>query len=109
MASLTLIRKNGKCRIQECCAAGGKNSLKILAITGAGGVFGGILRELPLADAISSITAAGALGLLIPYCSAALLKTAIGAASVAMILSSAMIAPLLPSLGLDSGVGKSLL
>lgn len=108
LASLTLIRKNKNCRIQECCAGGIKSSLQILAITGAGGVFGGILRELPIADAISSLTAAGALGLLIPYCSAALLKTAIGASSVAMILSSAMIAPLLPSLGLDSGVGRSL-
>lgn len=108
MASFTLIRKRSKVRISECCALGIKNSLKILAITGAGGVFGGVLRELPIAEAISSMTAAGALGLLIPYFAAAILKTSIGASSVAMILSSAMVAPLLPSLGLDSDIGRSL-
>ena len=46
------------------------------------------------------------LGILIPFCIAALLKTAQGSSTIAIITSSSIILPILPMLGLDSEMGK---
>lgn len=84
------------------------NSASILVITGAGGSFGAILKTLPLADALSSALLSLSIGVFLPFIIAALLKTAMGASTVAMIVTSAMVAPLMPSLGLESEMGKAL-
>ena len=46
------------------------------------------------------------LGILIPFCIAALLKTAQGSSTIAIITTSSIIFPILPMLGLDSEMGK---
>ena len=46
------------------------------------------------------------LGILIPFCIAALLKTAQGSSTIAIITTSSIILPILPMLGLDSEMGK---
>lgn len=84
------------------------NSASILVITGAGGSFGAILKTLPLADALSSALLSLSIGVFLPFIIAALLKTAMGASTVAMIVTSAMVAPLMPSLGFESEMGKAL-
>lgn len=84
------------------------NSASILVITGAGGSFGAILKTLPLADALSSALLSLSIGVFLPFIIAALLKTAMGASTVAMIVTSAMVAPLMPFLGLESEMGKAL-
>ena len=48
------------------------------------------------------------LGLLIPFIIAMLLKTAMGASTVAMILTSAMVAPLMAQMGLTTEMAKVL-
>lgn len=89
-------------------SAGISSSAGILAITGAGGAFGQVLRTLPLADALSGSLVQMNAGLLIPFIIAALLKTAMGASTVAMIVTSAMIAPLMADMGMTSEIAKVL-
>ncbi|ADK82391.1 GntP family permease [Sediminispirochaeta smaragdinae] len=80
----------------------------ILAITGAGGSLGQVLRALPIADVLSSSLIKMHAGLLIPFIIAALLKTAMGASTVSMIVTSAMIAPLMGDMGMTSEIAKVL-
>ena len=85
-----------------------QSSASILAITGAGGAFGAILKAMPIADALSGSLMQMHAGLLIPFIIAALLKTAMGASTVAMIVTSAMLAPLMGQLGWTSEIAKVL-
>ena len=88
------------------------NSLKsaggIILITGAGGAFGNILRATSLGDTISQSLLGFEIGLLLPFIIAAFLKTAQGSSTVSIITTSAMVLPLLDSLGLSSEMGKVL-
>lgn len=104
----TLIPKSEKKNTLSWVTEGVTNSAGILAITGAGGAFGEILKSLPLADALSSSLLQMHVGVFLPFIIAAILKSAMGASTVAMILTSAMVAPLMPALGFTSEIGKVL-
>ena len=104
----TLIPKSEKKNTLSWVTDGVTNSAGILAITGAGGAFGEILKSLPLADALSSTLLQMNVGVFLPFIIAAILKSAMGASTVAMILTSAMVAPLMPALGFTSEIGKVL-
>ena len=104
----TLIPKSEKKNTLSWVTDGVTNSAGILAITGAGGAFGEILKSLPLADALSSTLLQMHVGVFLPFIIAAILKSAMGASTVAMILTSAMVAPLMPALGFTSEIGKVL-
>jgi len=104
----TLIPKSEKKSTLSWVTDGVTNSAGILAITGAGGAFGEILKSLPLADALSSTLLQMNVGVFLPFIIAAILKSAMGASTVAMILTSAMVAPLMPALGFTSEIGKVL-
>lgn len=106
--AVTLIPKKEKDETFNWIADGIKHSASILAITGAGGALGLVLRELPLADVLSSSLLKMNLGLLIPFIIAMLLKTAMGASTVAMIITSAMTAPLMTQMGMTSEIAKVL-
>jgi GntP family gluconate:H+ symporter len=80
----------------------------IILITGAGGAFGAILRATGIGDFIGSSFADLDLGLLLPFIIAAVLKTAQGSSTVAIITTAAIIAPILESFGLDSSMGRAL-
>lgn len=84
------------------------SSASILAITGAGGALGAVLKSLPIAEILAGSLMQMNAGLLIPFIIAALLKTAMGASTVAMIVTSAMMAPLMGQLGLTSEMAKVL-
>lgn len=77
-------------------------------ITGAGGAFGNILRSISLGDSISQMLMGYEIGLFLPFIIAALLKTAQGSSTVSIITTSAMVLPLLDTLGLSSEMGKVL-
>ncbi|MEW9502666.1 GntP family permease [Jeotgalibacillus marinus] len=83
-----------------------KAAAPILLITAAGGSFGRVLTNTPLSDFIEGFVTAssfnGAFVLLIPFLIAAALKTAQGSSTAALVVTSALIAPLLPSLGVES-------
>ncbi len=80
----------------------------ILLITGAGGAFGTILKEAHIGDTLGNILAGYQLGIFLPFIIAAAFKTAQGSSTVALVATSALIAPLLASIGLDSFYGKVL-
>ena len=105
---MTLIPASEKGSTFKWMSDGVLNSASILVITAAGGSFGAILKTLPLADALSSALLSLSIGVFLPFIIAALLKTAMGASTVAMFVTSAMVAPLMPSLGFTSELAKAL-
>jgi len=80
----------------------------ILLITGAGGAFGAILKETQIGETIGNLLADYQLGIFLPFIIAAAFKTAQGSTTVAMVATSALIAPLLTGIGLDSEIGRVL-
>ena len=80
----------------------------IILITGAGGAFGAILRATGIGDFIGESFSGMELGLLLPFIIAAVLKTAQGSSTVAIITTAAIVAPILPSFGLESEMGRAL-
>ena len=85
-----------------------KSAGGIILITGAGGAFGNVLRATSLGETISQSLLGFEVGLLLPFIIAAFLKTAQGSSTVSIITTSAMVLPLLDSLGLSSEMGKVL-
>ncbi len=80
----------------------------IVLITGAGGAFGAILRTMDIASILNMESSSAVGGLLIAFGIAAVLKTAQGSSTVAIITTSAIIAPLLETFGLLSITDKAL-
>lgn len=78
----------------------------ILIITAAGGMFGMVIKETGIGTAAGSILSKSHLGLAIPFLMAFVMKTAQGSSTVAIITVAAIVAPMLPVLGLDSEWGK---
>ena len=85
-----------------------KNAAMIIIITGTGGALGAVLQQMPIQDYLSEGLAGKSLGLLLPFLIAAVLKTAQGSSTVAIITTTAILYPLLGGLGLDSEMGKTL-
>lgn len=84
------------------------NAAAIIMITGAGGAFGSILKATPIGDYLGQTLSNYNIGILLPFIIAAALKTAQGSSTVALVTTSALVAPMLPSLGLVSPVAKAL-
>ncbi len=84
------------------------SSASILIITGAGGAFGAMLKATHIGDYLGEVLSAYNLGIFLPFIIAAALKTAQGSSTVSLVATSALVAPLLVSLGLDSDTGKAL-
>ncbi|PPC77305.1 gluconate permease [Pokkaliibacter plantistimulans] len=74
----------------------------ILLVTGAGGAMGAILKASGAGDAIaSSVVASGLPGIMIPLFISALLRAVQGSATVSMITTASITAPLIAGLQLD--------
>ena len=80
----------------------------IILITGAGGAFGAILQSTGIGDLIGERFATVNLGLFLPFIIAAILKSAQGSSTVAIITTAAIMAPILESFGLESSLGRAL-
>lgn len=75
----------------------------IILITAAGGVLGRVISSTDVVDFISNnATQLSSLGLFFPFLVSVLFKTAQGSATVAMVTTSSLVAPLLPTLGLET-------
>jgi GntP family gluconate:H+ symporter len=81
----------------------------IIMITGAGGAFGMVLRNSPIASVLGDTLSQANLGIFLPFIIAAALKTAQGSSTVALITTSSLMAPLMSSLGFESGIAKALI
>lgn len=80
----------------------------ILVIIGAGGAFGAILAAAKIGQHLSESVALGSMGLFFPFLMTAVLKTAQGSSTVAIITAASIVEPLLPALGLNTADGKLL-
>ena len=101
-----LFINNNITNINKSIKKGVIQAAPILIITGMGGSLGSIIQTIPLHDFAKDISSYQSLGILIPFGIAALLKTAQGSSTVAIITTSSIVFPLLPLLNLDSEIGK---
>jgi len=85
----------------------------IILITGAGGAFGGVIKssgvDVILKDYVSTTEAGGTVFLLIAFFLAAILKTAQGSSTSALIITSSLLAPLTPAAGFISSLDLAIL
>ncbi|WP_299365260.1 GntP family permease [Winogradskyella sp.] len=89
-----------------------KTAGPILIITGAGGAFGGVLKATTISAEVASWleigTSSSIFLLLITFGLAAILKSAQGSSTSAMIITSSILAPLLPVVGWQSSMELAL-
>ncbi|HEY8955947.1 GntP family permease [Chitinophaga sp.] len=104
LLALTQLKNNMGALLQE----GAEKAAGILVIIGGGGAFGAILAKADIGSHIAQSQSVAALGLLLPFLVTALLKTAQGSSTVAVIAAAAILQPLLPVIGLDSANGRIL-
>ena len=81
----------------------------VMMITGAGGGLGAVIKASGIGDQIAAVFEGLALpGLLLPFLLAMALTTATGSLTVAMVTSAAVVAPLLPALGVSPELAVAL-
>jgi GntP family gluconate:H+ symporter len=80
----------------------------ILIITAAGGMFGMVIKATGVGEETGRLLSSTGLGLWVPFLIAAIMKTAQGSSTVAIITAASFVAPMLPMLGLQSETGKLL-
>jgi GntP family gluconate:H+ symporter len=80
----------------------------ILIVTAAGGMFGMVIKATGIGETAGKLLSGTGAGLVIPFLIAAVMKTAQGSSTVAIITSASFIAPMLGMLGLDSDTGRLL-
>ncbi|WP_017609954.1 GntP family permease [Nocardiopsis xinjiangensis] len=108
-AAALLLRGRGKlARFNEQMNDSVRVAAPILLITGAGAAFGAVLGASPITDFLEDTLSNLGLGLAVPFLIAAALKTAQGSSTVALVSTSALVAPILPALGLGSPEGMAL-
>lgn len=112
LAAFLLLPKFNEETLSGWIGEGLKEAAPILLITGAGGAFGKVISNSGVADLIANMNmdalAGGALFLLIPFVIAAALKTAQGSSTAALVITSTLVAPLLPAMGIEGAVPLAL-
>jgi gluconate:H+ symporter, GntP family len=103
--SLGLLGRGDRDILSDWIGDGIRSAGPIIAITGAGGAFGYMLRVTPVGDYLGDLLMSWEIGLLLPFLLAAALKTAQGSSTVSVITSSSLMVPILPQLGLDTSWG----
>jgi GntP family gluconate:H+ symporter len=106
--SLLLLKKRSIKDINTILESAIEKAGPILIVTGAGGMFGLVIRETGAGAHVGTFLLQTGLGLAIPFLIASILKTAQGSSTVAIITASSLIVPMLPALGLESENGKIL-
>lgn len=95
-------------RFHDDVADGLTASAPILLITGAGGAFGAVIQASGIGDYLGESLSALGIGVLMPFLVSAALKSAQGSSTVALVTTSALVAPLLGDIGMDSDLGRVL-
>ncbi len=106
--SLSLLPRWNQETLTDWIGEGLKSAAIIITITGAGGALGAVLKATPIGDYLGQTLSGLNLGIVLPFIVAAALKTAQGSSTVALVTTSALVAPLLVTLGLDSVTGRVL-
>lgn len=107
--SLLLLKSDNKiAELSERISQGLVAAAPIILITGAGGAFGAVLKATPIGDFLGSSLSALGVGIFMPFIVAAALKSAQGSSTVALVATSALVAPMLGDIGLGSEMGRVL-
>lgn len=105
---LFLVENLDSKKVNEWVGQAMKDTAVILIVTGAGGALGRMLSVTPIGKYLGTTLAEFRLGIFLPFVIAAALKTAQGSSTVALVTTSALLAPMLPSLGFNSEMGRVL-
>ncbi|MDN4606189.1 GntP family permease [Sporosarcina highlanderae] len=112
LAAFLLLPKLNEETLTKWIGEGLKEAAPILLITGAGGAFGKVISNSGVADLIGGMNfdalAGGAFFLLVPFFIAAALKTAQGSSTAALVITSTLVAPLLPAMGVEGAIPMAL-
>jgi GntP family gluconate:H+ symporter len=98
--SVLLIRKESRPDLSHWLSDGVEKAGVILAIIAAGGMFGEMLQATGVSKNLGEILSSLSLGIFLPFLITAVIKTAQGSSTVAIITASSLVMPLLPDLGL---------
>ncbi|MBC9912901.1 GntP family permease [Chitinophaga varians] len=102
------LRKGQGDGFRKILQEGAEKAAGILVIIGGGGAFGAILAKAGIGAHIANNPAITGTGILLPFLVTAILKTAQGSSTVAIITAASIIHPLLPALGLHTPDGALL-
>lgn len=107
--SLLLLKGDNKIsQFSERISQGLVTAAPIILITGAGGAFGAVLKATPIGDFLGTSLSALGIGIFMPFIVSAALKSAQGSTTVALVTTSALVAPMLGDIGLGSDMGRVL-
>ncbi|TZF82761.1 GntP family permease [Pedobacter sp. BS3] len=108
IVSLFLLKRADKPHLSHWITDGVEKAGGILAIIGAGGMFGEILQRSGIGSDLGNLLTGASLGIFFPFLITAFLKTAQGSSTVAVITAASLITPLLKDLGLNTPLELSL-
>ncbi len=108
IVSFSLIQKSHKKDLTHWLSDGVEKAGMILAIIAAGGMFGEMLQATGMGKNLGDMLSGLSLGIFFPFLVAAILKTAQGSSTVAVITTASLITPLVGDLGLASQMGLTL-
>lgn len=108
VVSFALIQKQSKKALSHWLTDGVDKAGMILAIIAAGGMFGEMLQATGMGKNLGNLLSGLSLGIFFPFLITAVLKTAQGSSTVAIITASSLVTPLLATLGLSSTTGLTL-
>jgi gluconate:H+ symporter, GntP family len=104
--ALFLLKKKTITSMNEVFSDAIEKAGPILIVTAAGGMFGMVIKATGTGEAVGKLLAGTSIGLVVPFLIAALMKTAQGSSTVAIITTASFIAPMMAMLGLDSEMGR---
>ena len=108
LLGLLLIRKKSISSFNSVFTEAIVKAGPILIVTAAGGMFGMVIKSTGVGEAMGKLLADTNIGLLVPFLIAAIMKTAQGSSTVAIITTASFILPMINLLGLDSEWGRLL-
>jgi GntP family gluconate:H+ symporter len=108
LLALLLLRKKSIDSMNSVFSEAIEKAGPILIVTAAGGMFGMVIKATGIGESAGKILANTGAGLLVPFLIAAVMKTAQGSSTVAIITTASFVVPMLQMLGLDSEWGRML-
>lgn len=77
-----------------------RRAAPVLVVAAAGGAFGSVIKASALTNSVVTAMCAWQIGILLPFLVAAILKTATGSSTIAIITAASVVSPLAGTLGL---------
>jgi GntP family gluconate:H+ symporter len=108
VVSFSLLQKSNKKELNHWLSDGVEKAGMILAIIAAGGMFGEMLQATGMGKNLGTLLGSLSLGIFFPFLITAIIKTAQGSSTVAVITAASLVTPLLSDLGMQSATAHTL-